>query len=74
MQWACLPIHPFKHVEIYLFARNHVRCKKQYKDVLTMIPPFKESITLCHLVNDIEIEIDFVFVVLGLNETWMPRR
>lgn len=50
---ACLPIRPFKHVEIYLYARNHVRCKEQYKDVLTMIPPFKESITLCHLVNDI---------------------
>lgn len=62
------------HVEIYLFARHHVICKKQYKDVLTMIPPFKENITLCYLVNDIEIEIDFVFVVLGLNETWMPRR
>lgn len=54
------------YVGMYLFAIHHVRCRKQYKDMQTLIPPFKESVALClSFVSDIEIEINFVFVVLG---------
>lgn len=33
-----------------------------------MIPPFKENFqySVCYLVNDVEIEIDFVFVVFRI--------
>lgn len=29
-------------IEMYLFARHHIKCRRQYKDVETRIPPFTE--------------------------------
>lgn len=63
---------PSRECQICLFARN-CQMQEAIQRCPTMIPPFKESghnTLSVSLVNDVEIEIDFVFVVLGLNETY----